>query len=127
MEDTADDDDNPFSNLKEKHLSALQDLVQKLGLNTEQGIEKLLSSDENDEHLIQQLILQLKISEDTVKTFLDDWRNSYNEVKRKKLKVKKKFKGMQPIWHCAVCGAGGLPQPVCYVAPYISEYQPIQN
>ena len=123
--DQAAEQENPFSGLDSKQIAALNAIVDELGLNTEGGIQSLLNSNQHDKDLIQQLMVRLGISEDTAKNFLKDWRKAHEEAKRQKLKAKTKFKGMQALWHCSVCGRGGQPQPVCYVAPYISGYRPI--
>jgi SpoVK/Ycf46/Vps4 family AAA+-type ATPase len=117
-------EENPFSTFNVDHIKGLQDIVEEMGLHTKEGIEMILSSDD-DRDLIQQLLERLDISEDTARTFLEDWRKAHKEVKLQKLKAKTKFKGMEAIWHCAVCGCGGFPQPVCYFAPYISGYRAI--
>ena len=120
-----DVDENPFGSLKTSHVTILQDIVEEMGLNTKEGVEMLLSSIKMDGNLIQQLMQRLEISEDTAKSFLEDWRQAHKEANRQKLQAKTKFQGMEAIWHCAVCGRGGLPQPVCYVAPYISGYHQV--
>ena len=116
-------EENPFSGLHDGHIAMLQKIVEEMNLNNEVGIEMLLSSDQHDGNLIQRLMDRLSISEDTARNFLEDWRKAHKEAKRQKLKAKTKHKGMEAVWHCAVCGRGGLPQPVCYVAPYISGYR----
>jgi rubrerythrin len=118
-------EENPFSSLKKSYATKLQDIIEALNLNTEEGVQKILSSNQFDKELIQQLMDKLGISEDTARSFIDDWRKAHEELKRQKLKAKTKFKGMEAIWHCAVCGRGGHPQPVCYVAPYISGYRSV--
>lgn len=118
-------EENTFGSLPKEQIATLQEIVEDIGLNDEAGIEMLLSSNQHDRELIDQLIGRLGISEGTAETFLQDWRKAHKEAKRKKLKAKTKFQGMEAIWHCAVCGRGGLPHPVCFVAPYISGYQPI--
>jgi len=49
------------------------------------------------------------------------WQTGHKEVQKKKHRTKSL--GLEAIWHCAVCGRGGQPQPVCYVAPYISSFR----
>lgn len=119
-------EENPFSSLKKRYATKLQDIIEALHLNTEEGIQKILSSDQFDNELIQQLMDKLGISEDTAGSFIDDWRKAHKELKQQKLKAKTKFKGMEAIWHCSVCGRGGHPKPVCYFAPYISGYRSVQ-
>ena len=118
-------DDNPFGDLNADNIAKLQDIIEKMGLNSEEGIQTLLSSNDKDKVLIQQLMSHLGISEDTARDFLEDWRKAHGKAKEQKRKAKAKFKGMEAIWHCAVCGRGGHPAPVCYVAPYISGYRPM--
>lgn len=114
--------ENPFSTLPTNHLKTLNDIVDEMGWNTFEGIERLLSSKE-DTVLIPQLMERLEICEDAARSILESWKKSHKEAKQQKLG--KKTKGMEAIWHCAVCGRGGRPQPICYVAPYISGYRPI--
>jgi len=119
-------EENPFRSLKIRYTTKLQDILEALNLHTEEGIQKILSSNQFDKEVIQKLIDKLGISEDTARSFIDDWRKAHEELKQQKLKAKTKFKGMEAIWHCAVCGRGGQPKPVCYVAPYISGYSSVQ-
>ena len=123
-EDNIDGTDgkNPFDALDSHHLQNLQDIIEKMGLNSKEGMYKILSS-HYDQDIIHGLMQSLGISKDGARKILDDWKKAHKEVQRKK----KKFKGMEAIWHCAVCGRGGLPTPVCYVAPYISGYHPIEG
>lgn len=120
-----DEDKNPFSNLNANYMKGLQDVVEEMGLNTLKGIEKLISSNDHDNDLIQRLMEYLDISMDVAQNFVDEWRKAHKKSNQQKMKMKNKFKGMEAIWHCAVCGSGGFPSPVCYVAPYISSYRPI--
>jgi SpoVK/Ycf46/Vps4 family AAA+-type ATPase len=120
-----DEDKNPFSNLNANYMKGLQDVVEEMGLNTLKGIEKLISLNDHDNDLIQRLMEYLDISMDVAQNFVDEWRKAHKEANQQKMKMKNKFKGMEAIWHCAVCGSGGFPSPVCYVAPYISSYRPI--
>jgi hypothetical protein len=118
-------DENPFGDLNPAHISSLQKIVEEMGLNSEEGVRVLLDTSRDDKDLVQCLIRSLGISEDTARGFLKGWREAHQEATKQKIKAKTKHKGMQAIWHCAVCGRGGQPQPVCYVAPYISSYRPI--
>lgn len=120
-----DEDKNPFSNLNANYMKGLQDVVEEMGLNTLKGIEKLISSNDHDNDLIQRLMEYLDISMDVAQNFVDEWRKAHKKSNQQKMKMKNKFNGMEAIWHCAVCGRGGRPSPVCYVAPYISSYRPI--
>jgi SpoVK/Ycf46/Vps4 family AAA+-type ATPase len=120
-----DEDKNPFSNLNANYMKGLQDVVEEMGLNTLKGIEKLISSNDHDNDLIQRLMEYLDISMDVAQNFVDEWRKAHKKSNQQKMKMKNKFNGMEAIWHCAVCGRGGRPSPLCYVAPYISSYRPI--
>ena len=129
VEDTGNDvpgkkkDENLFNNLNAEHLSSLQDIVEKMGLNTKEGVKALLDPSYDDTDLINELIHCLAISEDNARDILSEWREAHRKLKKQKLKSTRK--GMEAIWHCAVCGRGGQPKPVCYVAPYISSYRSI--
>lgn len=123
-------DESPFSILNTDHIQALNDIVEKMNLNTLEGIEQLLSSSpssKNETAILQQLIERLGISEDVARGILDNWKIAHKEAERQKLKDAKKFKGMEAIWHCSVCGRGGNPRPICYFAPYISGYRPASS
>ena len=122
-ENTTEEETNSFDNLNTGHLKGLQDVVEEMGLNTSNGIEKLVSSNDSDNNLFQRLMENLDISMDVAQTFVMEWRKAHKEANRLKMKNKNKFKGMEAIWHCAVCGRGGHTSPVCYVAPYISSYR----
>ena len=127
---TSKKDENPFSSLNTDYITALNDIVDELGMNSPKGIEELLSPSPNSKDesaLLQRLLESLGISEDVARGFLGDWKKAHKEAKRKKLQNAKKFKGMEAIWHCAVCGRGGRPRPICFVAPYISGYQSVSN
>ena len=124
VEEYVELDLNPFDSLKASYLKGLQDVIIELGLNTESGIGELLSSTDNKD-VIQRLMENLNIAEDEAKAFIEEWRKAHKEVELQKKKAKKKFRGLEAIWHCAVCGRGGLPQPICFVAPYVSSYRPI--
>jgi SpoVK/Ycf46/Vps4 family AAA+-type ATPase len=124
-ENITEEDENHFSNLNTNHMKGLQDVVEEMGLNTLEGIEKLISSNGHDNDLIQRLMEYLDISMDVAQKFIDEWRKAHKEANRQKMKMKYKFKGMEAIWHCAVCGRGGHTSPVCYVAPYISSYRAV--
>merc|ERR1719491_497308 len=97
-----------------------------MSLNTSNGIEKLVSSNDHDNVLFQRLMDGLNVSMDVANNFVDEWRKAHKEANRFKMKNKYKSKVMEAIWHCAVCGRGGHPSPVCYVAPYISCYRATQ-
>ena len=114
--------ENPFSTLRISHMKALNDIVDEMGWNTFEGIERLLSS-KGDTALIHQLMERLELSEDAALGIFEGWKKSHKEAKRQKLA--NKTMGMEAIWHCSVCGRGGKPKPICYFAPYISGYRPI--
>jgi SpoVK/Ycf46/Vps4 family AAA+-type ATPase len=128
--EATEEDNNPFSNLNTNHMKGLQDVVEEMGLNTLEGIKKLIYS-KNDDHdnndLIQRLMEYLNISMDVAQKFINEWRMAHKEANRQtKMKMfNSKCNGMEAIWHCAVCGRGGHTSPVCYVAPYISSYRPV--
>ena len=115
---------NPFDDLNTGYTKCLQDVVEEMGLNTKEGIKLLLSSNDNKQ-IIEKLMERLQISENAAQNYLKDWRKAHKTLDSLREQMDTKSNGMEAIWHCAVCGRGGRPQPVCYVAPYISGYKPI--
>lgn len=116
---------NLFNDLDLEHLKKLQDVLDSLGLNNEDGIKHLLVSNDDDEAIIQKVASGLATSSDIARKLLIDWKKKQRQLQQEKKKSKRE--GMEAIWHCAVCGAGGQPAPVCYVAPYISGYRRVSS
>lgn len=116
---------NLFNGFDLDQLKKLQDVLDSLGLNNEEGIKHLLVSNSSDEDIIQKVASGLTISNDIARKLLIDWKKKQKQLQQEKTKNKRE--GMEAIWHCAVCGRGGLPAPVCYVAPYISGYRRVSS
>lgn len=139
-EETAEDADwvtvqeavfNPFDELDVDVLKSLQSLMTENGLNTEEGAAKLSTlgpSDREYQELVEQLVA-LRFSTAHAREQLTKWqaaqRELQKELQRMKEQQKQQVLTQEAIWFCAVCGAGGYPTPVCFVAPYIKYYRAV--
>jgi hypothetical protein len=113
---------NPFENIDKRKLQTLQDILNELNLNSEEGIRRVPSMTGAIAKLLAE---RLGCSLDEATAHLTEWQNARDEAEEqlKKQKMKMKISKVEAIWHCAACGAGGYPTPVCYYAPYISGYR----
>lgn len=119
----ADVQKNPFVEFNKEKLNNLQDVLDELGLNNADGVRQLGA--DLQESIAQALEKKLGCSRDEAIVFLHDWQRVRNQVEEQMKEQKRaaKTSTVEAIWHCAACGRGGCPTPVCYVAPYISEYR----
>jgi len=117
---------NCFEGADGRMLQSLQNIVDELGINSEEGIRKFAELDASGPQLNDlavKLAQKLNASLETAKKQLIEWQQAQKQLQKQKTKWCKR--GMQPIWRCAVCGRANRPYIVCYVAPYIVRYQPI--
>ena len=120
---------NWFADVDTRVLGRLQQVLDSMGLNTEEGMATVNGMQPGDPQFLEfvrSLQETLGLSETDAAAAICTWTRAYQKMaaKRKQLKAQKK-RTMQPIWRCAVCGRADLPQIVCYVAPYIVRYQPV--
>jgi rubrerythrin len=95
----------------------LQDLLDQMGLNNQEGVRglSLLPLDSNEMiRMAEQLSKMLDVSIESAIEMLSDWQHVQAEVqelleaqeKEKEEAKLMKRKSMIPIWRCAVCGRG---------------------
>jgi hypothetical protein len=102
--------------------------VEKLGLNSKEGVRKLvnLNTDAVEfKQLTAELAQNYGCSSEEATRLLQDWQNAHKALDDVVNQVKTAT--AVPIWHCRVCGRGGQETPICYVAPYISGYRTVNN
>lgn len=112
----------------QKFLSSLQTILDERGLNSKEGIIKMVNlSDKDVEELAIELSERLNIDVDTMKEMIKEWQESQRKMLSTLEEIeemkKTKKRGHVPIWRCGVCGRDDKPYIVCYVAPYVVRYE----
>jgi AAA+ superfamily predicted ATPase len=119
---------NPFGQFDPSMLLRIQDVLSDMGLNSEIGVRSVASLDPTSDRflqLVRTLVEKAGISQDAATQVLIEWQRALSaaEKQKKKAKAALRLRAVEAIWHCAACGRGGNPVPVCYVAPFISGYR----
>lgn len=131
--------DNPTSNESSSNLTfltALQTIIDSMGLNTRDGVHSLRMLDASSQELgalALQLSTKLGISLDAAFNHLRDWQVMQESVEEQMLAQEQeqerakaeRRKAMLPIWRCGVCGRADKPWIACYVAPFIVRYEEV--
>ena len=122
------DDDN------QKFLSELQSALDRLGLNSADGVKRLSTLPPDHPEILalaHDLALSCGFDLDKVRELLREWSGNQAEVREKirqqqEEEARAKEEGglaMIPIWRCGVCGQADQPYIACYVQPYIVRYE----
>ena len=132
MENASNEEDSS----RMDYLTALQTIIDSMGLNTRDGVRSLRILDESSVELgavAQRLSAMLGISLDAAFNQLREWQVMQEnveeqmhaqEIEQEKAKAERR-KAMLPIWRCGVCGRADKPWIVCYVAPFIVRYEEV--
>jgi len=118
---------NPFSSIDETCLLQIQEFVNEQGINTAEGVKQLAVLSRGDpkfQDLRDKLVSQTGMSPEKAVEVLTKWQDEQKNLQEKLHELQQGSQGMEAIWRCAVCGRGGYPWIVCYVAPYIECYRP---
>lgn len=119
-------------NIDDSFLQTMQRLMDERGLNSKEGVKRLLSfSDDEFDDLVGELAQRLGIDVETVKSMLREWQGkqrnmlaTLEDAERELEEMKKtKKRGLVPIWRCGVCGRADQPYIACYVQPYVVRYE----
>uniref|UniRef100_A0A7S0VPX4 AAA+ ATPase domain-containing protein n=1 Tax=Hemiselmis tepida TaxID=464990 RepID=A0A7S0VPX4_9CRYP len=112
-------------------LASLQDVLDNMGLNTEEGARMLRDADPEGERMQQvarELAARLGVTVGEATERLRDWQRDMgamlNTMDEEARKVKEGLHKLRAIWRCGVCGAADKPYIVCWVAPFIVRYEP---
>lgn len=126
--DASEIPDNAFEGIDDRVLQILQDFIEKEGLDSEEGVQRLsnLSPSSADSlDLVKRLVDATGMNPDTARDELIKWQKAQKDLKKTIEATKSAVVGARPIWRCAVCGAANKPWIVCYVAPYIVGYEQV--
>jgi hypothetical protein len=118
---------NPFNGMARESLSALQNVLDSLQLNSKSGVEELASLSPpaaGFARVVQALVRELNISEAEATTMVEGWQAAQLDVQQEILRASKQT-SLRPIWRCGVCGRADKPWIACYVAPFIVRYEEI--
>lgn len=123
---------NPFENIDQRLLSSLQDFMVAKGLDTEEGIQHLLSLAEDSQELselLKQIVTASGMSLEQARKELVKWKDAQKVVAeyKKKAAILHKTKKREAIWRCRVCGRADLPYIACYVSPYIVGFRSVEG
>ncbi len=122
------------SNLPAAFTSELQNVLDQLGLNSKEGVNRLRNMKPNSAGFqdiarqiqrktnlaLNEVIELMKVWQSESRNIDDILSNAEQEIEKAK-KLKKKTR--VPIWRCGVCGRADQPYIACYVQPYIVRYQ----
>lgn len=120
--------ENLFQGVDPRILQGLQDYIEKEGLDSEEGVQRLSTLDPSSPEfitLLQRLVDATGMDPDTAREQLLKWQNTHKDLKKTIEAAKSAVVGARPIWRCAVCGRANKPWIACYVAPYIVGYEQI--
>jgi SpoVK/Ycf46/Vps4 family AAA+-type ATPase len=119
---------------KKAFLVKLQSTLDRLGLNSAQGVERLSTLDPNHPEILaiaHDIARSCGFDLKTVKAMLAEWSSDQETVRdllrqQKEEEAQAKAQGRAvavPIWRCGVCGRADLPYIACYVQPFIVRYE----
>jgi hypothetical protein len=117
-----------FEGIDPRILQGLQDYIEKEGLDSEAGIQRLSSLDPSSLEfiaLLERLVDATGMDSDGAYEQLLKWQEAHKNLKKMIEVTKSAVVGARPIWRCAVCGRANKPWIACYVAPYIVGYEQI--
>lgn len=124
--DSVEDEDVPSI---DPALWPLQDILDDMGLNSEEGVRELAGLDLQSgrmQDIARNLAGKLNTTVGEATEFLKGWQVSQREMLEKLEQEKKDVASgkqkLQAIWRCAVCGRADQPFVVCWVSPYIVRY-----
>ena len=120
--------ENVFQGIDPRILQGLQNYIEKEGLDSEEGVQRLSTLDPSSPEfiaLLQRLVDATGMDPDTAREQLLKWQNTHKDLKKTIEAAKSAVVGARPIWRCAVCGRANKPWIACYVAPYIVGYEQI--
>jgi hypothetical protein len=119
---------NAFDGIDRRILQGLQDYTEKEGLDSEEGAQRLSNLNPASAEfmdLLARLVDATGMEPDAAREQLIKWQKAQKKLKRMVEETKTKIVGARPIWRCAVCGQANKPWIVCYVAPYIADYEQV--
>ncbi|KAL3922435.1 MAG: hypothetical protein SGARI_006453 [Bacillariaceae sp.] len=122
-----EENENLFQNIDKKVLSALQTVLDELGLNGSHGAEKLAKLQVGSEEfnaLLERLCEKTGMSPEEATEQFRKWQAAQEELKETQTKTKSL--GARPLWRCGVCGRADKPWIACYVAPFIVGYEKVE-
>ena len=129
-----DSEQNLFQAIDPSALSLLQNFLVERGMNSEDGAKLFANLDPSDplfQALVNQAVKYLGWTPTQAQNQLVLWQNAQKQlwIEFEKEQERERSAGntMQAIWRCAVCGKADKPWIVCFVAPYIVRYEPVNT
>jgi SpoVK/Ycf46/Vps4 family AAA+-type ATPase len=128
--DDAEDEDAPPV---DPALRPLQDILDDMGLNSEEGVRELAGLNLQSgrmQDIARNLAGKLNTTVGVATEFLKGWqvsqRKMLEKLEQQETDAASGKQKLQAIWRCAVCGRDDKPFVVCWVSPYIVRYTPVK-
>ena len=127
---TPEPNDEESSNLFEgiTITSKLLDIIDR-NVDTLANLKLIKAGTEPFSKMVQELVYGTSMSVKEATEQLLKWQKAQKNLEDqiRQVKIRKRNRGQEAIWRCAVCGRANEPYIACWVAPYIVGYRAVER